>query len=184
MAAPSIGGSRRIGALLLLSLLILAPVVWIAWSLHAASLAAESIHTQSETLAALRSRLSALTADASRAEEAAASVFLPGETPAIAGAALQRLVAATVESAAGRVTESEIAPTESEEDPGRVDLRVSFDTEIVGLQKILFDLESGSPILLIRDLSVQTGGETAEMADASPPLRVVAVVGGYWEAEE
>jgi hypothetical protein len=118
------------------------------------------------------------------AEEAAASVFLPGETPAIAGAALQRIVATTVETASGRVTESEISPSESEEDPGRVDLRVSFDTEIVGLQKILFDLETGSPILLIRDLSVQTGSEAADMEDSSPPLRVVAVVGGYWEVEE
>jgi hypothetical protein len=184
MAAPSIGGTRRIVALLFLSLLVLAPLVWIAWSLHAASLAAESIRTQSETLAALGARLSVLRADAGSGEAAAASVFLPGETPAVAGAALQRLVATTVEAAGGRVTESEIAPGESPEDPGRVDLRVSFDTEIVGLQKILFDLETGSPILLIRDLSVQTSRETADIEGSSPPLRVVAVVGGYWEAEK
>jgi hypothetical protein len=69
-------------------------------------------------------------------------------------------------------------------DPGRVDLRVSFDTEIVGLQSILHQLETGTPILLARSLTVQSGGAGEIVETESPPLRVVMVVGGYRETEE
>ena len=182
MAAISAGRGRRIAALLVIALVILAPVLWVVWSLYAASLVVDSNRAQREMLSALQARVAGLAPRENAGSADPQSVFLPGETAAIAGAALQRLVAATIEAAGGRVTESEISPVEAEDDPGRVELRASFDTEIVGLQKILFELESGAPVLLMRTLDVQSGDEAS--SEPSPPLRVVMEIAGRWEAAE
>jgi hypothetical protein len=56
---------------------------------------------------------------------------------------------------------------------------VSFDADILSLQRILHQLETGMPILLVRSIDVQTSTEATE--EASPPLRVLMLVGGYWE---
>jgi hypothetical protein len=179
-------GRSRIVALLVVALLILVPAVWIGWSLHAAALAAETKESQSVLLAGLRQRLAGLGQGPEGTTPVdAGSIYLPGETPALAGAALQRLIADTVEAAGGRVTESEFASAEpSEEDPGRVDLRVSFETEIESLQRILFELETGVPILLLQGLDIRAIGATEVAATESPTLRVVMLVGAYWETEE
>jgi hypothetical protein len=111
------------------AVLVLAPTAWMAWSVHAASVTSQTIAGQADLLAKLRQRVASLKPNEGGAGgPEPGSVFLPGETPAIAGAALQRIVADAVEAAGGRVIETEFARVEAAaEDPGRVDLRVAFD---------------------------------------------------------
>ena len=177
---------QRLLALLVVGLMVGIPALWIGWSLNAASETVEANRIQSETLGSLRARLNALNSGSNSAE-AQASVYLPGETPAIAGAALQRLVSNTVEGAGGRIAETEIARSESEAEgqeaePGAVSLRVSFETDIAGLQRIVFQLETGAPILMVRTLTVEAKDATATAATESPALNVVLLVRGYREA--
>ena len=179
--------AKRILALAAVAILIVGPLVWAAWSLSAASALTQTIESQKVLLAGIRQRLEkpGATPQATGSAPEGVNIYLPGETPAIAGAALQGLVADAVGSAGGRVVETEFARVEpAEDDPGRVDLRVAFDAEIVTLQRILFQLESGMPVLLIRSLSVQSpgGGEAGD--DASPPLRVNLLLSGYVKVAE
>ena len=182
MAAVSIGSPRRIAALFAVALMIVIPVLWMAWSLSAASVIAQANRDQVDALASLQARLSALAASSKGAEANTASVYLPGKSPAIAGAALQRIVANTVEAAGGRVVQSEISrPDNPEQEQGTVNLRAEFDTDIVGLQRIIFDLETGAPILMVQTLTVESADSTD--ADASNPgLSVILLVRAYWEA--
>jgi hypothetical protein len=180
-AAP---GRRRIAALLAVALILVVPATWVAWSLNSVAVLDETTRSQSILLQGLRSRLAgfepgeAAPGDPGGVE----SVFLPGDTAAIAGAALQRIVAEAVEGVGGRLVESEVVRIETaEEEPGRVDLRVSFDTEIVSLQRVLFDIETGVPILIVRSLTVQSGTVGDLVDTESPPLRVVILVSGYQE---
>lgn len=180
-------GRNRIASLTLVALMIVGPIVWAVWSLSAASAVAETTESQKVLLAGIRQRLAKQQGNlqTTGSEPDAASIHLPGDTPAIAGAALQTLVAGAVGNAGGRVVETEFERVEAtEEEPGRVDLRVAFDAEIVTLQKILFQLESGMPVLLVRSLSIQSPGAAAEGGDASPPLRVNLLVSGYLQAPE
>jgi hypothetical protein len=109
-------------------------------------------------------------------------VYLPGKTAAIAGAALQSVVTGVINEAGGRVAETEFSPVDpADNDPTRVDLRVSFEAEIVSLQRILFGLETGVPLLQVRSLTTQTGGAAEAVDSPNPKLRVVVVVGGYRE---
>jgi len=184
--APAVS-TPRIVALLVVAGLVLIPAVWTAWSLHAASVMGQTVREQSAVLDGLKERLAGLAAGpgSAAAPGGAESLFLPGGTAAVAGAALQRLVADRIGAAGGRLVESEFAAVDAaEEDPGRVDLRVSFEADVVGLQRILYELESGVPILLVRSLTAQSAGATEIAAMANPLLRVDMLVGGYWEAAE
>ena len=187
MAEPAAISQRRLAAILVALLLIVAPILWLGWGWHAAAVVEASNAALSAQLLALRQRLLLLRTgpESTGALSDAAAVYLPGETAAITGAALQRLVVDTIEAAGGRLTESEVSPpSAAEEEPGRIDLRVSFDTEIVGLQRILHALESRLPILFVRALNVRSA-ETGEVGpEVSPPLRVVLSVGGYREVEK
>jgi len=179
-SAGASSGFRRIAALLVAALLVVVPAGWIAWSSLEAARLAETIQTQTALAASLRTRIAGLEPAATAPEEAAPDVFLPGATPALAGAALQTTVARTIEGAGGRLIETEMARVEeAEADPGRLDLRVAFDAEIVSLQRILFELETGVPVLFVRSLEIQTAAEASEAP--SPPLRVSMLVGGYLE---
>jgi hypothetical protein len=182
MAVASIASPRRITALLVLALMVLAPLLWIVWSLSAATAMAEANREQADTLASLQTRLSALAASAKGAQANTASVYLPGKSAAIAGAALQRIVANAVEGAGGRVVQSEIARPEAagqEEEQGTVNLRAEFETDIVGLQRIVFELETGAPVLMVQAITIETKDKAAE--NANPGLGVIVLVRGYWE---
>jgi hypothetical protein len=183
MAVASASSPRRIAALLVLALMILVPILWVMWSMSAASSLAQAIDEQSETLQSLQTRLSALEASSNAAEANTASVYLPGETAAIAGAVLQRIVANAVETAGGRLAESEIArPDAADAEPGVVNLRVSFDADIVGLQHVIHQLETGAPILMLEGISIDAANADAAMDGGNPTLNVVLVVQGRWEA--
>ncbi len=187
--APAASSRRRIAALLAVAIMLVGPATWVAWSLHSASLLDAAVSSQSGLLRGLQDRLREFEPGSGGAGAAAdaGSVFLPGETPAIGGAALQRIVADSVEAVEGRLVESEVVrveTAEAEAEPGRIDLRVSFDAEIVSLQRLLFELETGVPILLVRSLTVQSGGAGEVVETESPPLRVVMLVGGYREVPE
>jgi hypothetical protein len=180
-AAPE---RRRIAALLAVALILVVPATWMAWSLNSVAVLDETMRSQSTLLRGLRSRLAALEPGKGVPGEVGdvESVFLPGGTAAIAGAALQRIVAQAVEGVGGRLIESEVVRVETaEEEPGRIDLRVSFDTEIVSLQQVLFEIETGVPILVVRSLTVQSGTVGNVVDTESPPLRVVILVSGYQE---
>jgi general secretion pathway protein M len=173
---------KRIAALLVEGLMIVVPAIWVVWSLLLASTVAQSNRAQTEVLDSLKVRLAALDAGSQAANADAASVYLPGATDALAGAALQRLVADTVERSGGRLAESEIARQDVvATEPGIISLRVSFEADIVGLQRVIFDLESGAPILMLQTLTVETKDVSAAGAE-NPLLNVVLTVRGYREA--
>jgi hypothetical protein len=180
-AAP---GRRRIAALFVVALILVVPATWVAWSLQSVAVLEDTVRSQAILLQGLRNRLAEFEPGETSPGDAAdaESVFLPGDTAAIAGAALQRIVAEAVEGVGGRLVESEVVRVETaEEEPGRIDLRVSFDTEIVSLQRVLFEIESGVPILIVRSLTVQSGTVGELVETESPLLRVVIMVSGYQE---
>jgi hypothetical protein len=184
MAAATSLDARRLAMLSLGVFVLIAPLFWIGWNLAALGETAGTIRTRTETLESLRARLSDFLADPeSGGGLDALSVYLPGETGPIAGAVLQRIVTDTVQEAGGRLTESEIVRSDAgDADPGRVDLRASFDADIVALQRILFRLETGLPILMVQALSAQSGETFGTLDNEQPVLRVVMQVEGHWAA--
>ena len=122
----------------------------------------------------------------------AASPFLPGETDTIAAAEFQAQVLKILEDNKATVLSAQVRlqafdathdRTPLDEATGqRIKLDVIFDVRNVDLQKILFMIETGRPILVISDLKMQpalpTDGRDTRAED--PDLHVVLGILGVW----
>jgi general secretion pathway protein M len=106
------------------------------------------------------------------------SAFLEGASLSIAGATLQHLATAAVEANSGTVLSSQVDLQPEEADSDRVSLTLSFEIEQEALQKMLYDLEAGMPLLFIDRLAIQSvdsaGQETSRM-------RITLTVAGQWQ---
>jgi general secretion pathway protein M len=81
--------------------------------------------------------------------------FLKNTAPNLAGAELQELVRAAIESNGGRITTSQ---NQSPRDEGRfrqITVSVQFFASTPSLQKILYSLESGPPYLLVENMTLR-----------------------------
>jgi general secretion pathway protein M len=93
-------------------------------------------------------------------QERAASVagYLTGPSDALAAAQLQDRVKTVVEAAGGELRSTQILPAEQlEGDLGfrRTTLRVHFVVTIEGLEKTLYEIETGQPYMIIDDVTVR-----------------------------
>jgi hypothetical protein len=77
------------------------------------------------------------------------------------------------------VRQAEVHATAADAPAGLVELRLAFDAGIEGLQRILFDLETGAPILILRSLDLNAGNTAAGGDSADPLLHVVMQVVGH-----
>jgi general secretion pathway protein M len=173
-------------AFALLALILVLPVALIAWGFLAAGATEMENATAARQLDALRARVAAIRSslgDATVTPETGSEAYLPPGTPALAGATMQQRLADTIANTGGRLLESQVLPSDtSGSEPGRVDFQVSFETRIAGLQQALFDVETGVPVLFVRNLSLRAlEGEGSDL-DTDPTLRVELTVSGYQPA--
>lgn len=110
----------------------------------------------------------------------AGSAYLEGQTSTIAGATLQQRIGAIVTESGGAVVSSELDLREAGADGGRIVLVVACDIEQTALQRVLYDIEAGMPVLTVDRLSAQTapGDEKSPV----PRLRAQFSVSGVWRA--
>ncbi len=159
------------GALVVIFLI----VIWQALSglsdVHAEHSAAAS------RLAALEGR--GAPGESSGDEESRGSPFLDGPTVTIAGADLQRRVAAAVTAVGGSVLSSQVDLQGSQASEGYVIVTASCELAQSALQPLLYDLEGGMPFLFVEQLDVQSpqAGEQSE----GKRMRVQIDVAGQWQ---
>jgi|GEM_PF-2163562 len=178
--------TKRFAAVALAAVLLVGGILWIAWGWVAASTLRDEVAQQQAQLDALATRTRNLTADAGGADRGF-DVYFPGDTQAIAGAAMQRTVAELIEKAGGKIVESQVLPVRPDEDEAnRIDLRVSFDADINALQKALYDIETHVPVMMIRSMAARSFvGSGRRGANAkNPTLQNTLTVSGFWTADQ
>jgi hypothetical protein len=179
--------TKRFGAVAMLAVLLLGGIIWIAWASLAVATIEDRLVQQEQQLDALATRTRGLTAGQDGETEASYDVYFPGDTQAIAGAAVQRTVDDIVEKAGGRVIESQILPVPPDEDTAnRIDLRATFEADIGSLQEALYDIETHLPMMMVRTMSVRSfisGGRRGKN-DENPQLQIALVISGFWNAEQ
>lgn len=129
----------------------------------------------SEVLEQLRSREGR--AAPVQADTSETNPFLEGATLNVASAALLQRVSSAITGIGGSIQSSQVDITTGGKD-GIVGLLVNFELEQPALQKLLFDLETGSPLLFIDQLDIQTP-QSAPANDAGQ-LRVSLNASGRW----
>ncbi|OCP36084.1 type II secretion system protein GspM [Ensifer sp. LC163] len=182
------GSTRRVrvAAIAALSCLVLLPVLVVAWSAIVVSRLAEENRNDTALVDTLKARLSALGGGVGGVGDGASvRSYLPGDTPAIAGAELQRLVTDIIGQTGAVVSQFEFVASE-ETDPagGTVEMRILFHTTIEPLQKILFATETNTTALVVKSINIESLALDEEAPHASPTLRVLALVEGYWRRAE
>ncbi|HMN72270.1 MAG TPA: type II secretion system protein GspM [Rhodoblastus sp.] len=110
----------------------------------------------------------------------AGSAYIEGQTATVAGAALQQRIGAVLSEAGGSVLSSELDLHEAGAEGGRVALVVACDIDQPGLQRALYEIEAGMPVLMVDRLTAQTAG--GDEKSAAPRLRAQIAVSGQWRA--
>jgi general secretion pathway protein M len=135
----------------------------------------------SEVLEQLRSREGrAVPAQASATET---NPFLEGTTLTVASAALLQRVNGAITAAGGSVQSSQVDITTGGKD-GIVGILVNFELEQPALQKLLFDLETGSPLLFIDQIDIQSPQSTPTSDDRASQLRVSLNASARWRGSK
>ena len=110
--------------------------------------------------------------------EAETNPFLEGATLTVAGAALLQRVSGAITAVGGSVQSSQVDINAGGKD-GIVGLLINCEVEHGALQKLLFDLETGSPLLIVDQIDVQTPTTTTNDASVNQ-LRISLSVSGRW----
>ncbi|MCK7491831.1 MAG: type II secretion system protein GspM [Comamonadaceae bacterium] len=115
---------------------------------------------QLERMAASREPIQQLIAGILQDRNAAAQ-YLPQSAPPLAAAELQQRVKAVVEAAGGTLRSTQALPPAEEGSAVKVTVSASMTGDTESLQKILYELESQTPLLFLDNLDVTARGEPA-----------------------
>jgi len=109
------------------------------------------------------------------------SPFIAGQTVTVAGSELLQRVSRAITRVGGRVLSSQVDLDVARSRPGFISVLVNCELDQPGLQKALYDLEAGMPLLFVDRLEVQVP-DSAEHAPVSR-MHVLLSVAGQWRAK-
>ncbi|TCM76247.1 MULTISPECIES: type II secretion system protein GspM [unclassified Rhizobium] len=171
----------RAAVIAVLAALLLVPGAIAAWSLMEARHLSQANAEQQLSLDALKAKLAALEdSSANDADGDGAAIYLAGDTSAVAGAELQRLMTEMISQTGAKIAQFEfVEPAEGASDDGTVEMRVLFETTTEPLQQILFATESNRTALVFKSITIESAESSVDNKEP-PSLRVSASVEGYW----
>jgi general secretion pathway protein M len=119
------------------------------------------------------SRKSALAA--LRQQQATTEGFLPGANDALAAAQMQNRVKALAESVHGELKSTQVLPVQDDGRYRRVTIRAQMVLNLASAQKVLYGLETASPLLFVDNLNMRSRlndrrRERTPSANAEDPL--------------
>ncbi|WP_157956258.1 type II secretion system protein GspM [Acuticoccus yangtzensis] len=181
--APLEGRTTAPRALASRGMRIAATALFVGGPLAFLSVAAVNLVTLGETRAAierravemapLRARIGRLAGPGAPDESA---IYLPGASPALAGAALQARLSAILTASGAAIAAFQPEPAEG---PGDIRLRVTFEANNGQMLDTLTAIETTLPLLKIDALSMTASPVAGEATPGEPRLRVELVVRGF-----
>lgn len=94
--------------------------------------------------------------------------YFDAQTPALAGAQLQREIQEMVQTAGGRLISTQILPSAAAEQPQRVSIRAQLQGDVETLLEVLHRIEQARPFLFVDQISVRA---TQRRTVRRPPTR-------------
>jgi general secretion pathway protein M len=124
----------------------------------------------------------ARTGEGANLSNSAGSPFVEGATLTVAGAALLQRVATAIAKYGGNTLSSQVEFNGNRSKTGFVSVVATCDIDQGGVQKVLYDLESGMPFLLVDQLVVQAPAMSATAPGGK--LRLLVGVSGQWQGAQ
>ena len=167
-----------LGALLVVCVSVL------GFSLQARVAAARELDARSEVLSQLEARVTARNARPTSGAVAPATAFLTAPTQGLAGAQLEAYLQQTAAAQHATVISWGLDPTRHEDRPDSIRLQATLDMNLEALQRMLYQLESGTPYVFVDSVSVQLPGAGAQRAAEDPLLRVTLGLRAIWQRDK
>jgi len=167
-----------LGALLIVCVSVL------GFSLQARFAAAQELDARSEVLSQLEAHIKARNARPTSGAVAPAAAFLTAQTQGLAGAQLEAHLQQMAAAQHATVISSGLDPTRHEDRPDSIRLQATLDMNLEALQRMLYQLESGTPYVFVDSLSVQIPGSGAHRAVEDPLLRVTLGLRAIWQRDK
>jgi general secretion pathway protein M len=140
--------------------------------------AAQELDERSETLARLEARAKSI-GDAQARKVAPAAAFLDAQTQGLAGSQLQAHLLQMAGADHAVLISAGIQPAKREDPPDSIRLQATLDANLLSLQTLLYQLESGTPYIFVESLAVQPLGAKSEHAE-DPLLRISLGLRAVW----
>ncbi|HEY1723149.1 MAG TPA: type II secretion system protein GspM [Magnetospirillaceae bacterium] len=136
---------------------------------------------RAERLSALEKEITALPQGGAQAEG-----YLPGDSEALAGAALQERLKTLVAQWHGQLTSIQLMPAKAEGKALRLAARGEITLNTNALLHVLYAIESQTPYLFVDTLTIHAMAPSgrAAQAEADVPLSVQFDVSGYMRGAE
>ena len=118
--------------------------------------------------------------------EQSAGLLIAGDTMGIAGANLQRLINTVVQTHGGQATSLQVLPATEENNLVRMSVSLSISADIDSLRGILYELETGQPLVFVDSMSIATSDTLFGSANLHylGPLEVTLQVSAYSARKE
>jgi general secretion pathway protein M len=143
------------------------------FSLQMRANAAQELAEHHELLSRLEVRAKARRAARAQSGAAAPSAaFLDGPTQGLAVAQLQAHLAQMAEAHHAVLVSSGIEPAKHEDPQDSIRLQATLEMSLTAVQAFLYQLESGTPYVLVDQLAIQLAGAAAQRALEDPLLRI------------
>lgn len=176
MLRPGSLVSRTLAVLILIGVLfagyrlVVAPVVT-AYETTARSI--EQSRMLLERYRGIAAQREELAAGLAEHEEVAAesTAYLEGPTGALAAAALQDHVGSVIARSGGELRSTRVLASEPVDEVAgvsRAGLRLDLGVDVEGLERLLYDLESGEPFLFIDQITIREQRSRRRRAEDSP----------------
>lgn len=167
-------------ALAVLGGLVLACAAVVALALQVRSDARADLDEKRTAFARFNALPAARAAGAARAGRAPASALIDAPTQGQAGAQLEAYLSRLARAQGASVMSSGVEG-ERKGEPEAIRVQATLETSLTAMQVLVYQLETGTPYLVLESVSVQpaTGGPQGAVA-TDPPLRVVLVLRALW----
>lgn len=117
-----------------------------------------------------------------RQRQAASEGFLQGTNEALVAAQIQNRIKALIEQARGELKSTQVLPVQEEGKYRRITLRAQMTLDTAGVQRVLYGIETASPLLFVDNLDIRAhsgGDRRRERANPDPALDIRFDVYGY-----
>jgi general secretion pathway protein M len=156
-----------------LAALLLACFGLTVFSLQMRANAAQELAERHDVLSRLEVRAKARRqARAQSGATAPAAAFLDAPTQGLAVAQLQAHLAQMADAHHAVLVSSGVEPAKSSDPPDSIRLQATLELSLPAVQAFLYQLESGTPYVLVDQLAVQLAGGASSRAAEDPLLRI------------
>jgi hypothetical protein len=183
MTAAGTDGRRTLvwGALVLFVGAPIAVAALTAFNLVRSSELSAHASEQEVPLRQIERRIETGAADGGAGATDVSAIYLNAASGTLARAELQQLIVNMIGRSSGRVIEARGSDDDSQQEDNRqVKLQVTLDATNESLFNLLYEIETGVPILAVEQISIRKLPSRTGGPENDPALRVSLVVRGYW----